>query len=207
MSVPSPRAGSSTSRPTWSPGSPPAPNTPDVMRRWSGCWTAPGWTGPSSRWWPRWPARPGCWWSRARPGSGKTSTLIAARAVLEHQGHRLVVVTPTLKAAQVAGRQVGGDACSAAWLVHQYGFRWDADGHWTRTPPSPRPAGVGAAGRRAAGRRGRDARPGHRPGTAHRRRRDRRPDRVHGRPTPAPRRRAGAGCSTTRSAGRHPRTC
>ena len=70
-------------------------------------------------------------------GSGKTSTLIAARAVLEHQGNRLVVVAPTLKAAQVAGRQVGGDACSASWLVHQHGFRWDADGRWTRTPPTP----------------------------------------------------------------------
>ncbi len=44
----------------------------------------------------------------------------------------MIVVTPTLKAAQVAATEVGSSAFSAAWLVHQHGFRWDADGHWTR---------------------------------------------------------------------------
>ena len=41
-------------------------------------------------------------------------------------------MTPTLKAAEVAAAEVGTDAFSAAWLVHQHGWRWDADGHWTR---------------------------------------------------------------------------
>ena len=65
-------------------------------------------------------------------GAGKTNTLEGARRLLEHQGHRLVVVTPTLKAAQVAAQELGTRAFSAAWLAHQYGFRWDDDGRWTR---------------------------------------------------------------------------
>lgn len=65
-------------------------------------------------------------------GAGKTTTLAAARELLEAQQHRLVVATPTLKAAQVAEEQVGTDAFSAAWLAHQHGYRWDSDGHWTR---------------------------------------------------------------------------
>jgi hypothetical protein len=64
-------------------------------------------------------------------GAGKTTTLAATHAVLAEQGRRMLVVTPTLKAAQVAAREVG-TAGSAAWLVHQHGFRWDADGRWTR---------------------------------------------------------------------------
>jgi ATP-dependent exoDNAse (exonuclease V) alpha subunit len=66
-------------------------------------------------------------------GTGKTTTLAAARTLLEIQHHRLVVVTPTLKAAQVASEQLGTDAFSAAWLIHHHGFRWDDDGHHTRT--------------------------------------------------------------------------
>lgn len=50
-------------------------------------------------------------------GTGKTTTLAAARDVLDAADRRLVVVTPTLKAAQ---HQVGTDAFSAAWLVHQH---------------------------------------------------------------------------------------
>ncbi len=50
------------------------------------------------------------------------------------QSRRLVVVTPTLKAARVARDQVGADAFSAAWLIHQHGYRWDDDGRWTREP-------------------------------------------------------------------------
>ena len=45
-----------------------------------------------------------------------------------------MVVTPTLKAAQVAQEQVGAAAFTSAWLVHQHGFRWDEDGHWSRNP-------------------------------------------------------------------------
>ncbi|MFC7360325.1 MobF family relaxase [Nocardioides astragali] len=66
-------------------------------------------------------------------GTGKTTTLAAARDVLEAADSRLVVVTPTLKAAQAAQQQVGADAFSAAWLIHQHGYRWDDDGHWTHT--------------------------------------------------------------------------
>jgi len=73
-------------------------------------------------------------------GAGKTTTLAAARDLLAMRDRRLVVVTPTLKAARVAEQQVGTDAFSAAWLIHQHGFRWDDDGHWSRveTQPGPR---------------------------------------------------------------------
>ena len=70
-------------------------------------------------------------------GTGKTTTLAAARDVLDAADRRLVVVTPTLKAAQAAKEQVGADAFSAAWLVHQHGYRWDEDGHWSHTEPAP----------------------------------------------------------------------
>ena len=46
----------------------------------------------------------------------------------------MVVVTPTLKAARVAEEQLGAAAFTSAWLVHQHGFRWDDDGHWSRDP-------------------------------------------------------------------------
>lgn len=64
-------------------------------------------------------------------GAGKTTTLAATQTALADQGSRLLVVTPTLKAAQVAAREVG-TAGSVAWLVHQHGYRWDPDGRWTR---------------------------------------------------------------------------
>lgn len=68
-------------------------------------------------------------------GTGKTTTLAAARDALDDTDRRLVVVTPTLKAAQAAQQQVGTDAFSAAWLIHQHGYRWDEDGHWSQTDP------------------------------------------------------------------------
>ncbi|MEJ7757835.1 MAG: AAA family ATPase [Nocardioidaceae bacterium] len=50
-------------------------------------------------------------------------------------------MTPTLKAAEVAAAETGADGRSAAWLIHQHGWRWDADGHWTRQPnPLPDPS-------------------------------------------------------------------
>ncbi|EON23476.1 exonuclease V subunit alpha [Nocardioides sp. CF8] len=70
-------------------------------------------------------------------GTGKTTTLAAARDVLDASGRRLVVVTPTLKAAQAARQQVGADAFSVAWLIHQHGYRWDDDGHWSHNEPAP----------------------------------------------------------------------
>ena len=73
-------------------------------------------------------------------GAGKTTALRSAQALLSRQGHRLVVVTPTLKAAEVAAAETGADGHSAAWLIHQHGWRWDDDGHWTRQPnPTPGP--------------------------------------------------------------------
>jgi exodeoxyribonuclease V alpha subunit len=65
-------------------------------------------------------------------GAGKTTTLAAARRLLETQGRRLVLAAPTLKAAQVASAEVGAAAGSAAWLMFQHGWRWDTDGAWTR---------------------------------------------------------------------------
>jgi len=91
-------------------------------------------------------------------GAGKTTTLAATRTALDRQGRRLVVVTPTLKAATIATQQVGAPAFSAAWLAHQHGYRWNTDGAWTRlrvgdpdpltghTYPGPQPAAVLTAG-------------------------------------------------------------
>ena len=67
-------------------------------------------------------------------GAGKTTALRSTQAILARHGHRLVVVTPTLKAAEVATAETGADGHSAAWLIHQHGWRWDADGRWTRQP-------------------------------------------------------------------------
>ena len=65
-------------------------------------------------------------------GVGKTTTLTAARAALERRGRRLVVATPTLKAATVAAAETGAPAYSAAWLVHQHGYRWNSHSSWRR---------------------------------------------------------------------------
>jgi conjugative relaxase-like TrwC/TraI family protein len=68
-------------------------------------------------------------------GAGKTTTLAAVRAALDAQRRRLVVVTPTRKAAQVAAAEIGAHAGSAAWLAYQHGWRWDETGTWTRLTP------------------------------------------------------------------------
>jgi exodeoxyribonuclease V alpha subunit len=65
-------------------------------------------------------------------GAGKTTTLAATRAMLEQSGRRMVVVTPSLKAARVAAEQLGSVASSAAWLAYQHGYRWADGGTWTR---------------------------------------------------------------------------
>jgi exodeoxyribonuclease V alpha subunit len=65
-------------------------------------------------------------------GAGKTTLLAAARDLLQDQGRRLTVVTPTLKAAKVAAAEVGTVAGSAAWLAFQHGWRWSTHGAWTR---------------------------------------------------------------------------
>jgi ATP-dependent exoDNAse (exonuclease V) alpha subunit len=68
-------------------------------------------------------------------GAGKTTTLSATSALLDQQGRRLVVVTPTLKAAKVAAAEICAAAGSVSWLLFQHGWRWDADGAWTRLTP------------------------------------------------------------------------
>jgi conjugative relaxase-like TrwC/TraI family protein len=75
-------------------------------------------------------------------GAGKTATLAATRTLLARAGHRLVVVTPTLKGAQVAAGQAELTAFSAAWLAGQHGFRWNEDGRWTRVAADPRAEAV-----------------------------------------------------------------
>ena len=74
-------------------------------------------------------------------GAGKTTALRSAQTALARQGHRLLVVTPTLKAAEVAAAETGAEGHSAAWLIHQHGWRWDDEGHWVRRPDAtPDPA-------------------------------------------------------------------
>jgi len=65
-------------------------------------------------------------------GAGKTATLAGTRTVIAQTGYGMIVVTPTLKAAQVVATESGSQAHSAAWLARQYGFSWDNDGRWTR---------------------------------------------------------------------------
>jgi exodeoxyribonuclease V alpha subunit len=108
-------------------------------------------------------------------GAGKTATLAAARRNLTSFNHRMVIATPTLKAAEVAGIQAGTKAYSAAWLIYQYGYRWDQHGRWARVPDTS--TGVPAdpqadlnPGDILVIDEGRDARPGHRPRAAHCRR-------------------------------------
>ena len=70
-------------------------------------------------------------------GVGKTARLAATRERAIAAGRRMVVVTPTLKAAQVAEGAIGAASYSAAWLLHQHGFRWDGDGRWSRVDSAP----------------------------------------------------------------------
>jgi conjugative relaxase-like TrwC/TraI family protein len=84
-------------------------------------------------------------------GAGKTTTLAAVRHELERHGHRMVVVTPTLKAAHVAEKETSTEARSAAALAHEFGWRWDDDGHWTHQPTSGTSSADGLAGRPVLG--------------------------------------------------------
>ena len=70
-------------------------------------------------------------------GAGKTARLAATRERAIAAGRRMVVVTPTLRAAQVAEGAIGAASYSAAWLLHQHGFRWDGDGRWSRVDSAP----------------------------------------------------------------------
>ena len=48
------------------------------------------------------------------------------------EGRATRVVTPTKKAADVAAHELGVPAESVAKLLHAHGWRWNADGVWTR---------------------------------------------------------------------------
>ena len=69
-------------------------------------------------------------------GAGKTTTLAAAAEAVAADGRRMVLVTPTKKAA-IAASKTGAIASSAHWLIHQHGYRWDQDGRWTRAAAAP----------------------------------------------------------------------
>ncbi|WP_245558865.1 MobF family relaxase [Humibacter albus] len=68
-------------------------------------------------------------------GAGKTTMLGAAIEAATARGQRTRVVTPTKKAADVAAQELGVPADSVAKLVHEHGWRWNADGVWTRLAP------------------------------------------------------------------------
>lgn len=69
-------------------------------------------------------------------GSGKTTMLKVARAVLRRNGHNMIIVAPTKKGAAVAGRETLSDSSSLHQLLHDFGWRWtrnDAGAtQWTR---------------------------------------------------------------------------
>ena len=60
-------------------------------------------------------------------GAGKTTMLRVARVALQQQGRGFVVVAPTMKAASVAGREIGATALSLHALLADHGWRWGRD--------------------------------------------------------------------------------
>ncbi|WP_233613171.1 MobF family relaxase [Leucobacter edaphi] len=65
-------------------------------------------------------------------GAGKTIMLATAIRATEQRGGAVRVVAPTKRAAEVAHQELGVPAESVAALVHAHGWRWNADGVWTR---------------------------------------------------------------------------
>lgn len=69
-------------------------------------------------------------------GAGKTTMLTVAERAIADDGHRMVTVAPTMKAAQVAQAEIGSDGSSLHALLFQHGFRWTSDeagrSHWSR---------------------------------------------------------------------------
>ncbi|GAA2113501.1 MobF family relaxase [Kocuria atrinae] len=76
-------------------------------------------------------------------GSGKTTMLGVAIEVVQQEGRQARVVAPTKKAADVAQQTLGVPADSVAALVHAHGYRWNADGVWTRLAPGDLDAETG----------------------------------------------------------------
>lgn len=77
-------------------------------------------------------------------GAGKTTMLGAAIRAAEQDGRSVRVVTPTKKAAEVAASELDVPTDSVAALVHAHGFRWNADGVWTRLMPGDTDPETGA---------------------------------------------------------------
>lgn len=65
-------------------------------------------------------------------GAGKTTMLAGAIEAAAAHGRATRVITPTKKAADVAHQELGVVTDSVAKLVHEYGWRWNRDGVWTR---------------------------------------------------------------------------
>src|SRR5690606_41724080 len=53
--------------------------------------------------------------------------LRVARAALEVQGRRLMIVAPTRKAAAVASREIGASGTSVHALLADHGWKWGTD--------------------------------------------------------------------------------
>lgn len=81
-------------------------------------------------------------------GTGKTTMLRVARAALEVQKRRLLIVAPTRKAAAVASREIGATGTSIHSLLADYGWRWGKDDAgadlWWRLRPGQRDPSTGS---------------------------------------------------------------
>jgi hypothetical protein len=73
-------------------------------------------------------------------GAGKTTMLGAAITAAAAEGRATRIVTPTKKGADVAAHELGVPAESVAKLLHAHGWRWNADGVWSRVDPGEPPA-------------------------------------------------------------------
>jgi exodeoxyribonuclease V alpha subunit len=60
-------------------------------------------------------------------GAGKTAILQVALSALTAQRRRLLVVTPTKKAAAVVQHETNAEATSLHGLLHDHGYRWHSD--------------------------------------------------------------------------------
>ena len=86
--------------------------------------------GPAARSPAPWPAPARLVVIEGAAGAGKTTTLAAARDLVELQRPPARRRHAHPEGRPGAEHQLGTGAFSAAWLVHQHGFRWDADGRW-----------------------------------------------------------------------------
>lgn len=78
-------------------------------------------------------------------GAGKTTMLAVAIDAAAVEGRATKILTPTRKASNVAGRELGVPAESVAKLLHAHGWRWNSDGVWTRLAagdPEPETGGT-----------------------------------------------------------------